>query len=94
MCVLTASILRGVAPCRSDPIYLQWRSRCLVLSGRSRQAWELYAAAQAAGQAAATGEAGFALLHQIADDCYRMGSFYYAVKVCHTMCCVEPSLLP
>lgn len=52
-----------------------------MLSGRPRQAWELYAAAQAAGQPAATGEAGYALLHQIADDCYRMGAFYYAAKV-------------
>jgi intraflagellar transport protein 56 len=67
--------------CRLDSIYLKWRARCLVLSGRARAAWELYAAAQAAGQAAAVGEAGYALLHLIGDDCYRMGSFYYAAKV-------------
>jgi len=53
-----------------------------VLSGQPRAAWELYAAAQATGQAAAVGEAGYALLQMIADDCYRMGAFYYAVKVC------------
>jgi hypothetical protein len=52
-----------------------------VLSGRPQAAWELHAAAQAAGQAAAVGEAGYTLLQQIADDCYRMGAFYYAVKV-------------
>lgn len=67
--------------CRLDPIYLKWRARCLVLSGRARAAWELYTAAQAAGQAAAVGEAGYALLYLIGDDCYRMGAFYYAAKV-------------
>lgn len=75
-------------PCRSDPVYLRWRARCLVLSGQPQAAWELHAAAQAAGHSAAVGEAGCALLQQIADDCYRMGAFYYAVKVGVAACVV------
>lgn len=75
-------------PCRFDPVYLGWRARCLVLSGRPQAAWELHSAAQAAGQAAAVAEAGYALLQQIADDCYRMGAFYYAVKVGVAACVV------
>lgn len=61
---------------------MQWRSRCLVFSGRPRAAWELFTEAQASGQAAAAGEAGYALLLQLANDCYRVGAFYTAVKVC------------
>lgn len=56
-------------------------SRCLILSGRAAAAWQLYTAAQDTGGAAARGEDGYALLQLIANDCYRMGAFYYAIKV-------------
>lgn len=65
---------------------MQWRARCLALSGRPRAAWELFTSAQASGKAAAAGEDGYTLLLGIANDCYRMGAFYYAAKASCAAC--------
>lgn len=55
--------------------------RCLILSGRSAAAWQLYITAQETGGPAGQGEAGYLLLQLIANESYRMGAFFYALKV-------------
>jgi intraflagellar transport protein 56 len=67
--------------CRSEPTYVSWLARCLIMSGRAAAAWQLYQAAQDTGSPAAAGEEGYSLLQLIANDCYKMGAFYYALKV-------------
>jgi hypothetical protein len=69
------------APCRSEPTYVSWLARCLIMSGKAAAAWLLYQVAQDTGSPAAAGEEGYSQLQLIANDCYKMGAFYYALKV-------------
>jgi len=57
----------------SDYAYLSWLSRCHIMCGKARMAWELYLKMETSGES-------FSLLQLIANDCYKMGQFYYAAK--------------
>merc|ERR1711862_551479 len=53
--------------------YLSWFSRCYIMNGEPQYAWETYVRMD-------TNNDSFNLLHVIANDCYKMGQFYYACK--------------
>lgn len=58
---------------RSEFCYLSWLARCYIMSNEPGLAWEAYVRMN-------TSNESFNLLHLIANDCYKMGHFYYACK--------------
>ncbi|KAG7266118.1 hypothetical protein CRUP_028120 [Coryphaenoides rupestris] len=58
---------------KNDYVYLSWLARCHIMNQNGRQAWELYLNMGTSSDA-------FALLQLIANDCYKMGQFFYAAK--------------
>ena len=58
---------------RSEYVYLSHLARCFVMNKKARMAWELYLKME-------TSNESYSLLQLIANDCYRMGSFFYAAK--------------
>lgn len=58
---------------RAEFCYLSWLARCYIMSGEPELAWETYVRME-------TSNESFNLLHLIANDCYKMGHFYYACK--------------
>jgi len=58
---------------RSEFCYLSWLCRCYIMSGEPAAAWETYIRLDTTNES-------FNLLHLIANDCYKMGHFYFACK--------------
>jgi len=58
---------------RTEYCYLSWLARCYIMNKRARLAWELYLKMD-------TSNESFNLLQLIANDCYKMGAFFYAAK--------------
>ena len=58
---------------RSEYAYLSWLARCYMMNGKARDAWELYLKME-------SNTDSFAMLVLIANDCYKVGAFYYAAK--------------
>eukprot|EP00775_Hariotina_reticulata_P003826 gene3826-4084_t len=73
---------------RSDPVYVGWMARCLIMSCKPGAAWELYQTWQ---QAATGREEGYTLLQRIANDFYRMGAFYHAAKAFDVLERLDPN---
>lgn len=58
---------------RSEYCYLSWLARCYIMNKKARLAWELYLKMNNTNES-------FNLLQLIANDCYKMGAFFYAAK--------------
>ncbi|GMF18411.1 unnamed protein product [Phytophthora lilii] len=58
---------------RSQLVLCGWLARCYIYNDRPAQAWELYLKLE-------NSQTAFALLKQIANDCYKAQQFFYAVK--------------
>lgn len=58
---------------KCEYIYLSWLCRCYIMNRKAHLAWEIYINME-------TSNESLALLNLIANDCYKMGQFYYSVK--------------
>lgn len=58
---------------RNEFCYLSWLARCHIMNNEPVLAWELYARMDNSNES-------FNLLNLLANDCYKMGHFYYACK--------------
>uniref|UniRef100_UPI00358E2640 intraflagellar transport protein 56-like n=1 Tax=Myxine glutinosa TaxID=7769 RepID=UPI00358E2640 len=61
------------AKIENDHVYRNCLARCYIMNRKPRLAWELYLQMETSGDS-------FPLLHIIANDCYKMGQFYFAAK--------------
>ncbi|ETO20794.1 hypothetical protein RFI_16423 [Reticulomyxa filosa] len=70
---------------RLEYVYLAHLCRCFVMSGRPWEAWQLYLQTE-------TNSDSWNLLYLIANDCYKMGAFYYAAKAFDALETLESTL--
>jgi intraflagellar transport protein 56 len=58
---------------KQEYCYRAWLARCYIYNKKARYAYELYLKMEATTES-------FSLLQLIANDCYNVGAFFYAVK--------------
>uniref|UniRef100_A0A7S1N908 Intraflagellar transport protein 56 n=1 Tax=Eutreptiella gymnastica TaxID=73025 RepID=A0A7S1N908_9EUGL len=58
---------------KAEYSYISWLARCYVMNDQPKKAWELYLKMD-------TSNDSFNLLQLIANDAYKIGSFYYSAK--------------
>merc|ERR1711871_750416 len=69
---------------RKEYTYLSWLARCYIMNNKARLAWELYLKME-------TSNESFNLLVLIANDCYKMGLFFYACKAFDVLERLDPN---
>ncbi|XP_018322604.1 intraflagellar transport protein 56 [Agrilus planipennis] len=68
---------------KNDQVYNFHLARCYIMNKKPRLAWELYLKMESSPES-------FNLLLLIANDCYRMGEFWYATKAFDMLDRLEP----
>lgn len=63
---------------KSDECYARWATRTYIMNGKPRLAFEIYMSLD-------TSMESLSLLQIIANDCYKMGHFYFAAKAFDTL---------
>ena len=58
---------------KQEHTYLSWLCRCYIMNKKPHLAWEIYVNME-------TSNESLAILNLIANDCYKMGQFYYSAK--------------
>ncbi|KAJ8897265.1 hypothetical protein PR048_002611 [Dryococelus australis] len=58
---------------KNDYTYISHLARCYIMNKKPQLAWELYVKMETSSEA-------FSLLQLVANDCYKMGQFWYAAK--------------
>jgi intraflagellar transport protein 56 len=69
---------------RSEYVYLSWLARCFIMNGKPREAWELYLKMESSTDS-------FSMLLLIGNECYKVGSFYFAAKAFDVLERLDPS---
>ncbi|CAH1963049.1 unnamed protein product [Acanthoscelides obtectus] len=69
---------------KSDYVYVSNLARCYIMNKKPQNSWELYTKME-------SGPEAFNLLLLIANDCYRMGEFWYAAKAFDALDKIEPN---
>eukprot|EP00993_Chasmostoma_nieuportense_P000020 NODE_1018_length_1709_cov_41.128319_g956_i0.p1 GENE.NODE_1018_length_1709_cov_41.128319_g956_i0~~NODE_1018_length_1709_cov_41.128319_g956_i0.p1 ORF type:complete len:558 (+),score=226.90 NODE_1018_length_1709_cov_41.128319_g956_i0:18-1691(+) len=69
---------------KAEYCYISWLARCFILTQQSKKAWELYLKMD-------TSNESFALLQLIANDSYKVGSFFYSAKAFDVLERLDPA---
>ncbi|XP_030750941.1 intraflagellar transport protein 56 isoform X2 [Sitophilus oryzae] len=69
---------------KNDYVYISNLARCYVMNKKAQEAWDLYLKLDNSPES-------FNLLLQIANDCYRMGEFWYAAKAFEMLDRLDPN---
>ena len=64
--------------------FISWLARCHIMTGTPKAAWELYLKMDSNNDS-------FSLLQLIANDCYKVGAFFYAAKAFDVLERLDPT---